>query len=325
MVEKKREYTVEDFFKDHQDELELELLTSSLKGPLNITSSDVHRPAFALSGFMENYLNTRIQIIAETETLFLRSLDSGQIRDAALRIFSQPLCCIVITKGLDIPEVFIDEAERNSVPVLRTTQETTPFIHELTEILDYYFAPRTKIHGSLVDVYGVGLMFTGRSGIGKSEIVLDLVERGHRLVADDVVEILRRGDVVIGRGQEFLKHFMELRGIGIINVMDTYGIRAIRIQKRIEVVVELKDWDPGRDWDRHGLDEKHTEILGSKIRNLIIPIFPGKNITVIAETIALDHMLKIYGINAAKSLDNKISDWVKSKKRTRRYLRNDTE
>ena len=168
-------------------------------------------------------------------------------------------------------------------------------------------------------------MISGRSGIGKSEIALDLVERGHRLVADDIVEITRHGDVAIGRGREHLRHFMEIRGIGIINVMDVFGIRAVRIQKRIEVVVNLEDWDSKKDWDRHGLDERFTEILGVKIRNVIIPIYPGKNITVIAETIALNHMLKVYGIDAAQRFDKQMIDMMESERKTRRYLKYDTE
>jgi len=318
-------YKVKDFFEDNREELHLEVLTSSLEGDCAITSPDIHRPAFALTGFMENYLNDRIQIIGETEILYLRSLGEEDQKNAVIRLFSKPLCCIIVTKGFDLPEGFVAEAEKASVPVLRTSEQTTPFIHTLTEILDYHFSPRTMLHGSLVDVYGVGILFSGRSGIGKSEIVLDLVERGHRLVADDVVEIIKRGDVVIGRGREHLRHFMELRGVGIINVMDAFGIRAVRIQKRIEVVVQLEDWDPERDWDRHGLDEKFTKILGTKVRQLKIPIFPGKNITVISETIALNHMLKVYGLDAAERLDNKLVDWMKSKKQTRRYLRTDTE
>ncbi len=325
MEESDAVYSVKEFFEDNREELDLEALTSSLEGACAIISPDIHRPAFALTGFMENYLNDRIQIIGETEILYLRSLGREDQKRAMIRLFSKPLCCIIVTKGFDLPVGFVSEAEKVSVPVLRTRKQTTPFIHILTEILDYHFSPRTMLHGSLVDVYGVGILFSGHSGIGKSEIVLDLVERGHRLVADDVVEIIKRGDVVIGRGREHLRHFMELRGVGIINVMDAFGIRAVRIQKRVEVVVQLEDWDPEMDWDRHGLDEKFIEILGTKVRQLKIPIFPGKNITVISETIALNHMLKVYGLDAAERLDNKLVDWMKSKKQTRRYLRTDTE
>lgn len=320
-----QEYLVQELYEENSEELGLETLTENLASQLPITSPDVHRPAFALTGFMANYLHERIQIIGETEWLYLRSLDAAQTDEAVGRLFSKPLCCIIITKGLEPPAQLIKHAEANGVPLLRTRMQTTEFIHVLTGHLELIFAPRTMIHGSLVDVYGVGLLFSGRSAIGKSEIALDLVERGHRLVADDVVEIFRHGDAILGRGREHLKHYMEIRGIGIINVMDVFGIRAVRIQKRVEVVVQLEEWDPTKDWDRHGLDEHYTDILGISVRQVVIPIFPGKNITVIAETIALNHMLKVYGIDAAKRLDQQLLDMMDSDKKTRRYLLYDHE
>lgn len=320
-----QEYQVRELFDESGEEMGLETLTESLESPIPITSPDVHRPAFALTGFMANYLHERIQIIGETEWLYIRSLDTVQTDEAVRRLFSKPLCCIIITKGLEPPAVLVEQARASGVPLLRTRMQTTEFIHMLTGHLELIFAPRTMIHGSLVDVYGVGLLFSGRSAIGKSEIALDLVERGHRLVADDVVEVFRHGDAILGRGREHLKHYMEIRGIGIINVMDVFGIRAVRIQKRVEVVVQLEEWDPTKDWDRHGLDEHHTDILGINVRQVVIPIYPGKNITVIAETIALNHMLKVYGIDAAKRLDQQLLDMMDSDKKTRRYLLYDHE
>ena len=320
-----QEYTVKEFFEENSEEFNLEAMTDNLVGPIPITGEDIHRPAFALTGFMENFLHKRIQIIGETELLYLESLSEEQVTDAVARLFSQPLPCIIVSKGLDVPKQLLDLTVKHGVPLLRTAMQTTEFIHELTGHLELIFAPRTLIHGSLVDVYGVGLLFSGRSAIGKSEIALDLVERGHRLVADDVVETFKHGDAILGRGREHLKHYMEIRGVGIINVMDVFGIRAVRIQKRVEVVVQLEDWDPSKDWDRHGLDEHYTDILGIEVRQVVIPIYPGKNITVIAETIALNHMLKIYGIDAAKRLDQQLLDMMESDKKTRRYLLYDHE
>jgi HPr kinase/phosphorylase len=325
MEQLRYEYPVEQFFKDCKDEFKLELLTPTLGSSIPITLPDVHRPAFALSGFMEFYLNERIQIIGETETVYLRSQAPEQQRDAIARLFTKPIPCIIITKGLEPMRDMVPFAAEHGVPVIRTTMATTPFLHVLADHLEDIFAPRTSIHGSLVDVYGVGLLFSGQSGIGKSEIALDLVERGHRLVADDVVEIIRRGDVLIGKGSEHLRHYMEIRGIGIINVMDIFGIRAVRIQKRIEVEVRLEVWDPKREWDRLGLDERHVDILGVKIRQVVIPIYPGKNITVIAESISLNHMLKVYGIDAAKRFNKQLVDMMESDRKTRRYLKYDTE
>ncbi len=318
-------YPVELFFNECRDEFKFENLTPALASPIPITVPDVHRPAFALSGFMEFYLHERIQVIGETEIVYLRSLDPPRQREACQRLFTKPLCCIIVTKGLEPVPDLVPLATEHGVPVLRTPILTTPFLHLLADHLEDVFAPRTTVHGSLVDVYGVGLLFSGQSGIGKSEIALDLVERGHRLVADDVVEIIRRGDVLIGRGSEHLRHFMEIRGIGIINVMDIFGIRSVRIQKRIEVEVRLEVWDPKKDWDRLGLDEKYVDMLGTKIRQVIIPIYPGKNITVIAESISLNHMLKVYGIDAAKRFNKQLIDMMESDRKTRRYLKYDTE
>jgi HPr kinase/phosphorylase len=182
------------------------------------------------------------------------------------------------------------------------------------------------MHASLADVYGVGLLFVGRSGIGKSEIVLDLVERGHRLVADDVVELIRKGeDVVIGTGRKLLEHNMEIRGIGVVDVREIFGIRAIRIQKRIEVVVRLEEWQGDQYYDRHGLERDTSDILGVSIPTVVIPIFPGKNITVLAEVVALDHMLRTYGYKAPEALQDRILRNAKKRARLQEYLTNDEE
>ncbi len=318
-------YPVDQFYDDCREEFKLEVLTPALASALPITVPDIHRPAFALTGFMEFFLHERIQLIGETETVYLSSLNQGQQRDAVMRLFSKPLCCIIVTKGLEPVPDLVPLATEHGVPVLRTALPTTPFLHMLADHLEDVFAPRMSVHASLVDVYGVGLLFSGQSGIGKSEIALDLVERGHRLVADDVVEIIRRGNVLIGKGSEHLRHYMEIRGIGIINVMDIFGIRAVRVQKRIEVEVRLEVWDPKKDWDRLGLDEKYVDMLGTKIRQVVIPIYPGKNITVIAESISLNHMLKVYGIDAAKRFNKQLIDMMESDRKTRRYLKYDTE
>jgi HPr kinase/phosphorylase len=318
-------YPVEQFYEDCKDEFKFELLTPGLKSPIPITLPDINRPAFPLTGFMEYFLNERVQVIGETETVYLRALDAGRQREALRRIFSKPLPCIVVTKGLEPVPDLVPLATEHGVPVIRTALHTTPFLHMLVDHLEDVFAPRTSVHASLVDVYGVGLLFSGQSGIGKSEIALDLVERGHRLVADDAVEISKHGNVLIGKGSEHLRHFMEIRGIGIINVMDIFGIRAVRVQKRIEVEVRLEVWDPKKDWDRLGLDEKYVDILGVKIRQVVIPIYPGKNITVIAESISLNHMLKVYGIDAAKRFNKQLVDMMESDRKTRRYLKYDTE
>jgi HPr kinase/phosphorylase len=246
------------------------------------------------------------------------------MREAIDRLFQFSMPLIVICKALNVPSYLVQRAGECQVPVMRTPQSTTPFIHSLTLYLDHMFAPVTTVHGSLVDVYGSGLLFTGRSGIGKSETALDLVERGHRLVADDVVTITRRhGEVLIGSGNQLLRHHMEIRGLGIIDVQSIFGIRAIRLQKRVEVEVNLKDWTGEENYERVGLDERKTEILGVGIPRVEVPIFPGKNITVIAEVVAL---VKVYGgYSPAERLNKHLIEHMKRKSAQRRWVFEDTE
>jgi HPr kinase/phosphorylase len=234
---------------------------------------------------------------------------------------------IIVCKGLEVPAYLIQRANDCEVPVLRTPRSTTPFIHSLTLYLDHMFAPQTSVHGSLVDVYGVGLMFTGRSGIGKSECALDLVERGHRLVADDVVTLTRRhGDVLIGTGNQLLRHHMEIRGLGIIDVQSIFGIRSIRLQKRVEVQVNLTDWSEHLDVERIGLDEKTVDVLGVAVPWVQVPITPGKNITVIAEVIALNYLVKVTGgYSPAERLNQHLLELMKRKSAARVWVREDTE
>ena len=322
----KKTITVRQLLVDTRELLALEQVNGVDEGPLPITVTDIHRPGLALAGFMQNYLNERIQVLGETEVLYLNTRPEDVRREAVDRLFSAPLVCIIVTRSLDIPKELLQTATRHHVPVLRSAMLTTPFIHQLTKYLDDVFADFCEIHGTLVDVYGVGLLFSGRSGIGKSEIALDLIERGHRLVADDTVHVTKiADDVLIGRGNQHLRHFMEIRGIGIINVQDLFGIRSVRVQKRIEVEVLLDDWDPKKDWNRAGLEERATTILGVQLPQVVIPLFPGKNITVISEVIAMNHMLKVYGVNAAEKFNTLLIDIMKSDRQTRQYLRYDTE
>lgn len=314
-------------FEDQREELQLEQLTDSLASRREITVSDIHRPGMALMGFVENFLPERIQIIAQTELTYLATLPPPAVRAAIERLFQFEMPLIVVCKGLDVPPFLVECANSREVPVLRTAQSTTPFIHSLTAYLDYMFAPQASVHGSLVDVYGCGLLFTGRSAIGKSETALDLVERGHRLVADDVVTITRRhGDVLIGAGNQLLRHHMEIRGLGIIDVQTIFGIRSIRLQKRVEVEVQLTEWSSEADYERVGLDERLTEHLGVRIPLVTVPITPGKNITVIAEVIALNYLIKVYGgTSPAERLNQHLLELMKRKSAARAWVREDTE
>lgn len=314
-------------FEDQREELQLELLSESLASRAEITVSDINRPGMALMGFVENFLPERIQILAQTELTYLATLSPKQVKEAVDRLFQFTMPLIVVCKGLDIPPYLIQRANERQVPTLRTPLSTTPFIHSLTGYLDHVFAPSTTVHGSLVDVYGCGLLFTGKSAIGKSETALDLVERGHRLVADDVVTITRgHGDVLVGTGNQLLRHHMEIRGLGIIDVQSIFGIRAIRLKKRVEVQVDLRMWSDEDDYERVGLDEKQTEILGVKVPLVQVPITPGKNITVIGEVIALHYLVKAYGgYSPAEKLNQHMLEVMKRKSAARAWVREDTE
>ncbi|MEJ2720813.1 MAG: HPr(Ser) kinase/phosphatase [bacterium] len=322
----KKVLSVGDFFTSNARTLALVCLNDQRDGPLPITVADIHRPGLALTGFMENFLNERIQILSETEISYLNSLDPQDRRHHVDHLFSAPLVCIILTQDLDAPDELLAAANENGVPLLRTSMHTTEFVQELTRYLSDFFAPSDVLHGTMVDVYGVGLIFTGKSGIGKSEIALDLVERGHRLVADDSVVVTRKSaDIIIARGHKHLQHFMEIRGIGIIDVQAKFGIRAIRVQKRLEVVVNLMHWDAKKEWERKGLEQITTSVLGVDVPKVEVPLFPGKNITVIAEVIAMNHMFKVYGYSAADRFNRLLIDQMESDRRTRHYLRYDDE
>lgn len=319
-------FTVGQLYADRKDYLELTLLTNGEGLKKEISTSEIQRPGLALAGYTKRFAHHRVQVLGETEFSFLRNRGLTWTRETAERIFSLDLPCLFITKSLRPPEVLIEVANQMKTAVLGSRLTTTEFIHRLAPYLDHLFAPSTTIHGTLVDVYGVGLLYRGRSGIGKSETALDLVERGHRLVADDVIKVTRRApEVIVGAGSKLLRHHMEIRGIGIIDVEHLFGIRAIRIQKRIEVEVHLVLWDDRAEYDRLGLDETYTTILGVEIPKVTIPLSPGKNITVISEVIAMNHMLKVYGESPAKKFNRRLLEEIRRKKSTGEYLESDYE
>ncbi len=291
-----------------------------------ISARDVHRPGMGLMGYTDGFLPQCVQVFAETELGYLDSIAPDRQRTALASIFAQGIPGAFVARALHLPPALLEEARGRGVPIARAALPTSELTTLLADILDDLFAPRVTFHGTLMDVYGVGMLITGRSGIGKSETALDLVERGHRLVADDLVEVVKRpGDVLIGRGRELLQHNMEIRGIGVVDVFPIFGVRAIRMQKRIEVEVRLEEWVEGRDYDRTGLERDHVEILGVQVPRVVVPIFPGKNITVIAEVIALDLMLKIYGIDAARELSRKLVETMAESGHVAKYLKHDPE
>lgn len=306
-----------------RDSLVLKVIAGEQGLDREIERADVSSPGIALTGFTERFPSGRVQVFGETEVAFLRSLGEEAQRTAAEFILSSHVPCIFITKGMDPPESLKAAANAHGIPLVQTQLKTGEFYRRIKPYLDDEFAPTSVMHGSLADVYGVGLLFIGKSGIGKSECVLDLVERGHRLVADDVVVVTRRGhDVLLGRGLEQQQHHMEIRGIGIIDVRALFGIHATRQQKRIEVVVRLEEWSDSGDYDRTGLSQDTTAILDVDLPLVVIPLNPGKNITVIAEVVSMRHLLKYSGIDSALEFNRSIRRRMQP---VREYLEEDYE
>ena len=315
--------TVQRLLESRSETLALELLNPGSDVQRTIGDPTVSNPGLVLAGFRQRFPEGRIQVLGETEMLYLRSLDADERARVLKTFFALDMPAVVVTKGQDVPPEVLREASARGVPLLRSRLKTGDFYRGIHPFLEEQFAPSTTIHGSLADVYGVGLLFVGRSGIGKSECVLDLVERGHRLVADDVVQIARRGhDILIGRGHEFQQHHMEIRGIGIIDVKALFGIRAIRQQKRVEVVVQLVDWDDGATYDRTGLETEEVDILDVRIPKVVVPLNAGKNITVICEVVAMNHLLKYAGVHSARLFNDRLRDAMQP---VREYLAEDYE
>jgi len=319
--------TVEKLYQARKRDLELTLVAGGEEGlHRKVSVPLIHRPGLALSGHYERFPAERIQVLGETEVAYLEKLDKAKQTEIADRILSSGIPMLIVAKGLTPPAPFLESAQGHRVALFLSRLGTADVSARLKAYLDHIFAPSTNLHGTLVDVYGVGLMYTGKSGIGKSEVALDLVERGHRLVADDVVKVTRVApDVLMGHSSELLGHHMEIRGVGIIDIEELFGIRAIRLQKRIEVEVRLTLWSETVDYERLGIEEQTTTILGVRIPILYVPISPGKNITVISEVIAMNHMLKVYGENSALELSKKLSQRLSRQSMTQDYLESDYE
>ena len=318
--------TLAQVVEDLAETLRLREVVPPTGGEVVLASRDVHRPGMALMGFMENFLPHRLQVLGESEVAYLGTLAAPEQHAAVSRLVHLEAPALIVSSGLGLPPSALAAAREGGLPVYGSALPTDEVVHELTLYLNERFAPRVEVHASLVDVYGVGMLITGRSGIGKSECALDLVERGHRLVADDIVEIRRVGDgVLIGRFRDVLQHSLEIRGVGVIDVQAIYGIRGIRMQKRIEVEVHLEPWRDEADYERMGFERDQTEILGVALPRIVLPINPGKNLTVIMEVIALDFMLRVYGIDAARELNRRIMETLQHSGRLQRYLRHDHE
>lgn len=313
---RKESITVSYFFEEIKKNFKITKVTAKDINPSKIISTkDIHRPGLVLAGYVELFTYSRVQVFGNTEIKYLKSLSKKEKLNTLKRYFSFDVPCVIVTDNNRIPPELTKLADENNVTVFKTIEPTTKTAYIVLDFLDDQFAPHLPIHGAFVDVYGIGMMFVGKAGIGKSEIALDLVERGHRLVADDIVIVSKKAEsVLIGSGTELIQHFMEIRGLGIINIKRIFGIRAIRYQKRVEVIVELENWAKNKNIERVGLETKYSNILGIDIETIHLPIYPGKNITVLAEVIALNYLCKHYGYDAANVLAKNLTEAIKSNK-----------
>ena len=276
-------------------------------GPIRITVPDINRPALQLTGYFEHFASERVQIIGYVEFTYLKHMD----REERIRCFetfiSKKIPCVIFTTMTEPDEDMLGLARKHNVPVLCTERTTSNFMAEIIRWLTVQLAPCISIHGVLVDVYGEGVLIMGESGIGKSEAALELIKRGHRLVSDDVVEIRRVSDeTLVGSAPDITRHFIELRGIGIIDVKTLFGVESVKDTQSIDLVIKMEEWDRDKEYDRMGLEEEYTEFLGKKVVCHSLPIRPGRNLAVIVECAAVNHRQKKMGYNAAQELYNRV-------------------
>ena len=288
--------------------LDLEVLNPSTERSLQISVADVCRPGIQFAGYFEVFANARPQVIGKTEMAYLMSLPEDVRRERLERYFSYEIPCIIIARGMDCPEELLAQAKAHEVPLYRTKAETSAFTSKAITYLAEVLAPRVTQHGVLVDVFGVGVLITGESGVGQSECALELIKRGHLLVADDVVDIARVGHKLRGESPEIVRDFMELRGIGIVDIKLIFGIGAVMRRKTIDMVIHLEFWTPGKDYDRLGNKEQTMDILGIPVPLINVPVRSGRNLAMIVEIAARNWRLKNEGYNAVTELDRRLGE-----------------
>jgi HPr kinase/phosphorylase len=298
---------VEELEKDREYHLDLTLMAGRKGLKREITHSQVQKMGLALTGFVRFIDPKRLQIIGNTEMAYLKTLSSEQQEKVVRQICILNLSCLVITRNLEIPELLLLEADEKGIPLFRTSLRSFDFIERVTKFLEEKLASTTSLHGVLMDVFGVGILILGKSGIGKSECALDLILRGHQLVADDMVYIQKRSpSSLIGSGFDVIKHHMEIHGLGIINIRSLFGVEAIRERKKIDLVIELMEWDTHLEYDRLGFEEGKYPILDIELPKLRIPVTPGRNLTTIIEVAARNHLLKVMGYDSALEFEKKL-------------------
>ena len=296
------------------EEFDLALLAGNPENRY-ITISDIKRPGIELAGFWEFFTPDRVQLLGMTEISFLKELDSVRLVKSIEKLLSYDLPCVIIARGLDVPDILIEEADRNGIPLLRTDISTTRFLSLLTNYLEESLAPTETVHGVLVDIYGVGVLITGKSGIGKSETAVQLVKRGHRLVADDLIIVKKIGErQLVGTAPEVSRHFLEIRGIGIINIRALFGAGAVIEKVDINMIAKLEYWNEEKSYERLGFDNLYGELMGIEIPQVVIPVKPGRDLAMVLEIAAMNYRMNLMGYNAARDFSRKVTEMLRSSK-----------
>ena len=297
------------------EKMELKVLTPDIDTSEKVvTVPDINRPALQLTGFFDHFDSERVQVIGHVEAAYMETLSKLTRKERYEQLLSYNVPCIVFCRDEKPDAQMIEAARKYQIPLLQTEKATSSFEAEIIRWMKVMLAPTISIHGVLVDVYGEGVLITGESGIGKSEAALELIKRGHRLVTDDVVEIRKVSDeTLIGTAPEITRHFIELRGIGIIDVKTLFGVESVKETQGIDMVIHLEDWDKDKEYDRFGLEEEYTEILGNKVVCHNLPVRPGRNLAVIVESAAVNWRQKKMGYNAAKELYNRVQNNINHK------------
>ena len=293
---------------DLLDNFNFKLVAGSDGVHREIITGDISRPGLQIAGYFDDFARERLQLIGKTEMTFFLSLSDEDKRERMEKLCTDLTPGIIISRGMDVPQVMIEEANKAGVPILQSIRKTTRVLSRLTTYLESKFAPTTAVHGVLVDVYGVGVLIIGQSGVGKSETALELVKRGHRLVADDNVEIRQEDyDTLVGMAPQIIEHLLEIRGLGIIDVMTLFGTGSVLKKKKISMIINLELWDAHKEYDRLGLDEQTMKIMDVHLPKATIPVRPGRNLAVIVEVAAMNFRLKRMGINTAEQFSERLT------------------
>ncbi|RQD67373.1 MAG: HPr kinase/phosphorylase [Tindallia sp. MSAO_Bac2] len=294
------------------EDQELKDLTPEIKTNSWITTSELVRPGIQLAGYFDYFAYERIQILGKVEHYYLHTLPENVRKERFDKIMSYPIPCLLVSRNMGLPDELLEIARKHQRKILGSDLNTTKLISRLMNYLEFHLAETTRIHGVLMDIYGVGVVITGKSGIGKSETAVELIKRGHLLVADDTIEVKRIGhDYIVGSAPELTRHMIEVRGIGILDVKSLYGVGAIKNRTGIDLVVHLEEWDQQKSYDRLGLDESHRKILDVEVEEVVIPVKPARNISLMIEVAARNHRQKMMGYHAAQAFSERLTDYLK--------------